>query len=140
VIVEGYTLPDELYYEENHYWVRPEGGLLVVGMDDFAQKLAGPIVYVQLPTEGKRLAAGKKFAKVESGKWLGKINAPVNGELMASNEALETKPGLINEDCYGAGWMYKIRPDDMAELERLIHGPAAVEAWIKADIERYAKE
>lgn len=140
MIVEGYTLPDELYYEENHYWVRPEGGLLVVGMDDFAQKLAGPIVYVQLPTEGKRLAAGKKFAKVESGKWLGKINAPVNGELMASNEALETKPGLINEDCYGAGWMYKIRPDDMAELERLIHGPAAVEAWIKADIERYAKE
>lgn len=140
MIVEGYTLPDELYYEENHYWVRPEGGLLVVGMDDFAQKLAGPIVYVQLPTEGKRLAAGKKFAKVESGKWLGKINAPVNGELMASNEALETKPGLINEDCYGAGWMYKIRPDDMAELERLIHGPTAVEAWIKADIERYAKE
>lgn len=140
MIVEGYTLPDELYYEENHYWVRPEGGLLVVGMDDFAQKLAGPIVYVQLPTEGKRLAAGKKFAKVESGKWLGKINAPVNGELMASNEALETKPGLINDDCYGAGWMYKIRPDDMAELERLIHGPAAVEAWIKADIERYAKE
>jgi glycine cleavage system H protein len=140
VLVEGYNLPDDLYYEENHYWVRPEGGLLVVGMDDFAQKLAGPVVYVQLPTEGKRLAAGKKFARVESGKWLGKINAPVNGELAASNEALETKPGLINEDCYGAGWMFKIRPDDPAELERLIHGPAAVEAWVKADIKRYSKE
>lgn len=140
MIVEGYNLPDDLYYEENHYWVRPEGGLLVVGMDDFAQKLAGPVVYVQLPTEGKRLAAGKKFARVESGKWLGKINAPVNGELAASNEALETKPGLINEDCYGAGWMFKIRPDDPAELERLIHGPAAVEAWVKADIKRYSKE
>lgn len=140
MLVEGYNLPDDLYYEENHYWVRPEGGLLVVGMDDFAQKLAGPVVYVQLPTEGKRLAAGKKFARVESGKWLGKINAPVNGELAASNEALETKPGLINEDCYGAGWMFKIRPDDPAELERLIHGPAAVEAWVKADIKRYSKE
>jgi len=140
VIVEGYNQPDELYYEENHYWVRPEGDVLVMGMDDFAQKLAGAVVYVQLPGEGKRLTAGKKFAKVESGKWLGKINAPVSGELVASNEALEAKPGLINEDCYGAGWMYKIKPDDPAEIENLIHGPEAVEAWVKNDIQRYAKE
>jgi glycine cleavage system H protein len=83
---------------------------------------------------------GKKFAKVESGKWLGKVFAPVNGELVEVNEELETSPGLINEDCYGEGWMYKVKPDDKAELEQLIKGPEAIEKWILADIEKYAQE
>ncbi len=97
--IQGYNMPEDLYYEENHFWVREEGDLLIMGMDDFAQKMAGAIVYVQLPEDGKILKAGKKFAKLESGKWLGKIFAPVNGELLAVNEELETNPGLINEDC-----------------------------------------
>jgi len=80
--IQGYNMPDDLYYEENHYWIRVEGDVLVMGMDDFAQQMAGEIVYVQLPFEGKKLKKGKKFAQVESGKWLGKIFAPVNGELM----------------------------------------------------------
>ena len=121
--IEGYTMPEDLHYEENHYWVKEDGDLLAMGMDDFAQKLAGKIVFVQLPEPGKVLEAGKRFAKVESGKWLGKINAPVNGELAEVNEALEENPGLINEDCYGKGWMYKIKPDNKADLANLIHGP-----------------
>jgi len=138
--IKGYNLPDDLYYEEHHFWVRDEGDLLVMGMDDFAQQQAKEIVYVQLPDEGKTLTAGKKFAKVESGKWLGKVYAPVNGELAAVNEELETNPGLINDDCYGKGWMYKIKPEDKNELDNLIRGPEAVEKWILADIERYVKE
>jgi len=138
--IQGYNMPDELYYEENHFWVRDDGDVLAMGMDDFAQKMAKDIVYVQLPDEGKRLKAGKKFAKLESGKWLGKVFAPVNGELVAVNEELETDPGLINEDCYGKGWMYKIRPDDKDELNNLIHGAEAVEKWIPAEIEKYKEE
>ena len=138
--LQGYNLPDDLYYEENHFWVKEEGDLLVMGMDDFAQKLAGEIVYVQLPDEGKTIKAGKKFAKMESGKWLGKVYGPVNGELAAVNEELEENPGLINEDCYGQGWMYKIKPDDKAELQNLIKEPDAVEKWLLADIEKYAEE
>lgn len=134
--IQGYNLPDELHYEENHFWVKLEGDLLVMGMDDFAQKMAGQIVYIQLPSEGKKLTAGKKFAKVESGKWLGKVFAPVNGELAASNQELETKPKLVNEDCYGDGWMYKIKPDDPADIQNLIHG-AAVEDWLLKDIDKY---
>jgi hypothetical protein len=84
--IQGYNLPDDLYYEENHFWVRDDGDLLVMGMDDFAQQMAGEIVYVQLPDEGKIIKAGKKFAKMESGKWLGKVYGPVNGELVAVNE------------------------------------------------------
>ena len=138
--IEGYNMPDDLHYEENHYWVRTEGDILVMGMDDFARKMAGDIVYVQLPFEGKALKLGKKFAKVESGKWVGKVYAPVNGEIVGSNEELETDPELINQDCYGKGWMYKIRPDDMGEVDKLIHGTDAVEKWLLADIEKYKQE
>ncbi len=138
--IQGYNLPEELYYEENHFWVREEGDILVMGMDDFAQQMAGEIVYIQLPDEGKIIKAGKKFAKMESGKWLGKVYGPVNGELVAVNEELEENPGLVNEDCYGKGWMYKIKPDDKGELQNLIHAPDAIEKWVLADIEKYAKE
>jgi len=138
--IQGYKMPEDLHYEEHHFWVRREGDILVMGMDDFAQQMAGEVVYVQLPFEGKRLEAGKKFAQVESGKWLGKVYAPVNGVVAASNEQLETNPGLINEDCYGKGWMYKIRPNDIQEVEELIHGREALEKWLLADIEKYKKD
>jgi glycine cleavage system H protein len=137
--IQGYNLPDDLYYEENHFWVRDEGELLTMGMDDFAQKMAGEIVYVQLPDEGKSLETGKKFAKIESGKWLGKVFAPVSGKLAAVNEELEINPGLINADCYGKGWLYKIKPSDKGDLDKLIRGPEAVEKWLLADIEKYKK-
>ena len=138
--IQGYVLPDELYYEKNHFWVKNNGETLTMGMTDFAQQLSGEIVYVQLPFEGKRLKVGKKFAKIESGKWLGKVYAPLDGELIASNPALETEPGLINRDCYGLGWMYKIKADDMADMAQLIHGQEAVEQWMLPEIMRHKKD
>lgn len=138
--IKGYIMPEDLYYEENHFWVKQEGDLIVMGMDDFAQKMAGEIVYVQLPNEGKKLTQGKRFAKMESGKWLGKIFAPVSGELAEVNEQLETNPEMINEDNYGTGWMFKIKPDDLSELDNLIKGPEALEKWLLAEIEKYAEE
>lgn len=135
--IHGYNMPLELYYEENHYWVRIEEDTLIIGMDDFAQKLAGEIVFVQLPNEGKKLKKGKKFAQVESGKWLGKVFAPVNGQLIESNEDLETNPQLINDDCYGKGWMYRVQPNDMDEVKQLLHGQENLENWIQSEIEKY---
>ena len=137
--IQGYNVPDELYYQEHQFWIRPDGDILLMGMTDFAQQMAGKIVFVQLPEPGKKLTLGKKFAKIESGKWVGKVFAPVNGELVASNEALDANPGLINQDCYSAGWMYKIKPSDMAEIEKLIRGKEAITAWMLADIEKYKK-
>ncbi|MEJ2038329.1 MAG: glycine cleavage system protein GcvH [Desulfosarcinaceae bacterium] len=136
--IKGYNVPEDLYYQADHYWLKKDGDLLVMGMDDFAQRLAGEIVYVQLPDDGKKVKAGKKISKVESGKWLGKVISPVNGEIAAVNEDLEENPGLINEDCYGKGWLYKIKPDDPAELENLISGADALTTWINAEIEKYA--
>jgi glycine cleavage system H protein len=135
--IQGYNMPEDLYYEKNHFWVKAEGDLLVMGMDEFAIQMAGEIVYVQLPAEGKKLVAGKKFAKIESGKWLGKVYAPVDGELVESNEALEENATIINEDCYGTGWMFKIKPDNMRDIDNLIHDPKDIEAWVLEDIEKY---
>jgi glycine cleavage system H protein len=138
--IKGYNLPEDLYYDKDHFWVRIEDDILVMGMDDFAQQMAGEIVYVQLPFEGKKLKKGKKFAKVESGKWLGKILAPVNGELVGCNEDLETNAGLINEDCYGNGWIFKIEPENMEEIKDLLHGADALEKWLLEEIEKYKEE
>ncbi|MBC8479668.1 MAG: glycine cleavage system protein H [FCB group bacterium] len=138
--IQGYHMPDNLFYEEHHYWIMVQDDTLKMGMDDFAQKLAGEIVFVQLPSEGKKLKKGKKFAKVESGKWVGKIFAPVNGEILASNQALEMDPTIIHKDCYGEGWMYEIKPDDMREVEQLIHSRDAIEKWVLDDIEKYNRD
>lgn len=137
---KGYNLPEDLAYEKHHYWIMVEGDLIVMGMSDFAQKLAGDIVFIQLPDEGKKIKLGKKFAKVESGKWLGKIYAPCNGILDSVNESLEEDPGLINKDCYGQGWIYKIKPNDMAELDTLIQGRDAIQSWMDEEIEKYADQ
>jgi len=111
-----------------------------MGMDDFAQQLAGQIVYIQPPFDGKALQAGKKFARVESGKWLGTAYSPVDGTLESANQELEASPTLINQDCYGKGWMFKIRPKDMTQVQKLIHGPEAVEPWLIADVKKYKQE
>lgn len=138
--IKGYNFPEELYYDPDHFWVRVEGDELVMGMDDFAQKLAGEIVFVQLPDESKALKKGKKLAKVESGKWLGKIKSPVNGELIAVNEELELNPELINKDCYGAGWMYRLKADDLSELNNLIHGADSLQSWVDEEIAKHAQD
>ena len=80
------------------------------------------------------------FAQIESGKWLGKVYAPVNGELAENNQALESNPALINEDCYGEGWMFKIRASNMSELNDLMHGAEAAKEWLLAEIEKHAKD
>ena len=135
--IQGYNIPEDLLYDENHFWVRVEGDELVMGMNDFAQKMAGEIVFVQLPEDGKKLKKGKKLAKVESGKWLGKIMAPVDGELIAVNEELESNPGLINQDCYGKGWMYRVKAGDLSQLDDLIKGKEAIEKFMLEEIAKH---
>jgi glycine cleavage system H protein len=138
--IEGYEFPEGLYYDKNHFWARVEGDLVVMGMNDYAQKMAGSIVYVGLPPEGKKLVQGKNFTKIESGKWLGKVFSVISGELVAVNEDLEKKAKLINEDCYGKGWMFKIKPDNMDELKNLMTDPAVMQEWLKTEIAEHGKK
>lgn len=114
--IEGYEFPDDLHYSTDHYWARQEDGLVVQGATDFAQKLAGDIVYVELPKVGRKIQQGKPFMSIESGKWVGRVYAVVSGEIVEANQELDDDPTLINCDPYGAGWIVKIRPNDSGEV------------------------
>ncbi|NWF94143.1 MAG: glycine cleavage system protein GcvH [Syntrophaceae bacterium] len=137
--IEGYFLPDDLYYHKEHFWARVEGGKVTVGTTDFAQKLAGQIVYVELPPVGKAVEQGKPCGSMESGKWVGRIYAPISGKVESSNQELEDSPELINESPYEKGWMFKISPSNLQEeLKNLMQGKS-VEEFIRSEIVRVKK-
>ncbi|MFB3887161.1 MAG: glycine cleavage system protein GcvH [Thermodesulfobacteriota bacterium] len=137
--IEGYLLPDDLYYHKEHFWAKVEGNKVIVGTTDFAQKLAGQVVYVELPSTGKAVEQGKPCGSMESGKWVGRIYAPVSGKVEAFNEALEDSPELINESPYEKGWMFRVTPSNLQEeLKNLMQGKS-VEEFIKSEIVRIKK-
>lgn len=113
--------PDTLKYTKSHEWVRRESdGTLTVGITDHAQDLMGDLVYVELPETGRSLAAGTECAVVESVKAASDVYAPVSGEVTETNATLGDTPETINKDPYGAGWMFKIRPSNPAEVDGLL--------------------
>ncbi|MGQ9645294.1 MAG: glycine cleavage system protein GcvH [Thermodesulfobacteriota bacterium] len=137
--IEGYYFPDDIYYHKEHFWARVEGDQVTMGTSDFAQKLAGQIVYVELPNVGRTLEQGKPCGSMESGKWVGRIYAPVSGKVEASNQDLEDTPELINESPYDKGWICKINPSNLqADLNNLIKGDS-LKDFIKSEVERVKK-
>ena len=112
--------PAELRYSTDHEWVRLEGALARVGISDFAQDALGDVVYVELPDVGLEVAANAAFAEIESTKSVSDVFAPVSGEVLETNEALEDQPELVNEDPYGEGWICVIKPNENSELENLM--------------------
>jgi glycine cleavage system H protein len=139
--IQGYELPDDLYYEENHYWARVEGDLVVVGATDYTQKAAGDFVYVELPYEGDKVEQGKPFATIESGKWTGRIYSPVSGEIVEVNEDLEDDYTMINQDPYNEGWIVKIKPSNLEEeLGNLLHEKDEIKGWMEKEIEVHKEE
>jgi glycine cleavage system H protein len=126
--IKGYNMPDELYYHKDHSWARVEGTKVTVGMSDFFQKEAGDIVFIDLPDEEDEVGQGEICGKIQSRKWIGKIVAPVSGEIVEINEELEEDTSLINEDPYGEGWILVIEAEDLdSELENLMQGEALVQ-------------
>ncbi|WP_345893796.1 glycine cleavage system protein GcvH [Nocardioides sp. TF02-7] len=115
--------PEDLKYTVEHEWLRTPGdqpGSLRVGITDYAQDALGDIVYVSLPEVGTALTAGSACGELESTKSVSDIYAPVSGEVVARNEALDATPELVNTDPYGAGWLFEIVPNDAAEADQLL--------------------
>jgi glycine cleavage system H protein len=138
--IKGYDMPDELYYTEDHSWARVDGDRVTVGMNDFFQQEAGDIVFVDLPEEEEEVEQGEVCGKIQSRKWIGKLVAPVSGEIMEINEELEDDTSLINSDPYGDGWILVIESQDLdEELDNLIHGDA-VREFIEDEIKRAEEE
>ena len=112
--------PDELYYTENHEWMRVENGTATVGVTDFAQSELGDVVFVEIEPEGTELSAGDVFGTVEAVKTVSELYMPASGTITAFNDELEGAPELVNEDPYGDGWMIKVdltNPDELDDLK-----------------------
>jgi len=118
-------IPSELRYRESHEWVRDEGdGTVVIGLSDHAQAALGDMVFIELPEPGTSYDQGEPCAVVESVKAASDIYAPVSGEVIEANAALEDTPELVNTDPYVDGWLFKIKLSDPEELGGLHNAEA----------------
>jgi glycine cleavage system H protein len=107
------VIPDDLRYTDAHEWVREgDDGVVRVGITDYAQSQLGDVVYVDLPAVGDAVTAGTSCGEIESTKSVSEVYAPVSGEVVAVNGALEGSPELVNTGPYDDGWMFEVRPDD----------------------------
>ncbi len=110
----------ETFYSKEHEYIRVDGDVGVVGISPYAQEQLGDVVFVELPAAGKALTKGGDAAVVESVKAASEVYAPVSGEVLESNAALEANPAMVNEDPLGSGWFLKMRIADKAELSELM--------------------
>ena len=113
-------IPTHLKYASSHEWVSLEGDTATVGISDHAQEELTELVFIELPNLGRELPAGDPCAVVESVKTASDIYTPLSGEIIDTNDALDTAPGTVNNDPYGDGWFFKIRLTNPEELDNLL--------------------
>ena len=117
------SYPEELRYTAEHEWVRTPGehdGSVRVGITNYAQDALGDIVYVSLPEVGTAIEAGSTCGELESTKSVSDVYAPLTGEVVAINDALDATPELVNDDPYGGGWLFELVPSDAAAVDALL--------------------
>lgn len=132
VVIEGCNFPEEgfLYDIEDQMWVRfDDDGNITSGLSDIGQHIAGNLLYIKPKKLGSGLKKGKRVAIIESGKYVGPINAPLSGELIEVNQSVIEDASLVNRDPYGEGWVIRIKPDKLEkERSSLLAGRAAIDA------------
>jgi glycine cleavage system H protein len=114
------NVPQNLRYNPSHEWILLEGDVATIGISDHAQEELTDVVFVELPPVGKIVDAGDPAAVVESVKAASDIYAPVSGEVVEVNDAVEADPSLVNTDPYGKGWIFKLKVKDAAQLDALL--------------------
>ena len=118
------NFPENLRYTKDHEWVKLEGDMATIGVTDFAQQELGDIVYVEIETKGKVLAAETVFGSVEAVKTVSDLFLPISGTINEVNPALESKPELVNTDPYEEGWMIKMTVDNPEDVQNLMDAVA----------------
>ncbi|MGF2412642.1 glycine cleavage system protein GcvH [Ferruginibacter sp.] len=118
------TFPANLRYTKDHEWISLEGNVATIGITEFAQSELGDIVYVDISTKGKSLAAEEVFGTVEAVKTVSDLFLPVAGTIIEINPTLEAQPELVNSDPYGSGWMIKMTVDNTAAVDALLNAEA----------------
>ena len=114
------NIPENLYYTNDHEWIKVEGNTGIIGVTDFAQHQLGDIVFVDVATVGETLAEGDTFGTIEAVKTVSDMFMPVDSEVIEFNEALNDEPELINKDPYDAGWIVKVKITDTSKLSALL--------------------
>ena len=114
------SLPIDLLYTKEHEWLSENKGDVIIGITDFAQSQLGDIIFLELPDIGDKIIAGEPFGEVEAVKTVSELYAPVNGTVIEVNDDLEDSPGKVNQDCYGEGWIIKIKLDGTIEKDNLL--------------------
>jgi glycine cleavage system H protein len=114
------VIPEDLQYTADHEWVRRDGDVVTVGITDYAQDQLGDIVYLSLPAVGEAIESGAVVGELESTKSVSDLFAPVSGEVVSVNDALESTPETVNSDPYGQGWLMTVRVADPGALEGLM--------------------
>jgi glycine cleavage system H protein len=119
------VIPDHLRYTAEHEWVEQvDGGRVRIGITHYAQDALGDVVFVSLPEPGATVSAGESLGEVESTKSVSEVYAPLAGEVVARNDALESRPELVNADPYGEGWIVEIAPSDADAVNGLLDAAA----------------
>ena len=115
------NVPKDLKYAKSHEWAQKQAdGTVLVGISDHAQSALGDLVFVEVPKAGRKVTAGEACAVVESVKAASDVYAPISGEVVDANAALAGAPETLNQDPYGKGWMFKLKPANAAELDKLL--------------------
>ena len=130
-----YDIPEDLLYTQDDEWIRREGEHVVIGVSDFAQSQLGDIVFVELPEVGATTEAGVAFGTIESVKAVSDLCAPLSGEVLSVNDALEDAPEQVNESCYQDGWLITLRPSDPSQLDGLLDAAAYSESVVERESE-----
>jgi glycine cleavage system H protein len=126
------SIPTDCRYAKSHEWAKKEGGLVVVGITDFAQHELGDVVFVEVPPQGSKFKQGEAFGAIESVKAASDLNMPVGGEVVATNDVVVADPALVNKDPHGAAWLVKVKPSNLADLDALMDA-AAYGAFIASE-------
>lgn len=121
--------PEDLIYHPEHDWAKIDGDVATFGITWFAQDALGEVVFFEPPAVGSSVSKDSSYAEIESVKAVSEVVAPLSGEIVEVNEALESAPETINDDPYGAGWMVKIKLSDPSEVATLLD-PAAYKALL----------
>ena len=116
--------PEDVRYTSEHEWARLAGGIVTVGITSYASEQLGDIVYLELPEVGRKLEAAKPFGVVEAVKTVSDLFAPVAGEVTEVNGALADNPALVNQQPFGDGWLIRVKPSNVADLEKLLSSAA----------------
>lgn len=115
------NIPENLYYTNDHEWIKVDGETGIVGVTDFAQHQLGDIVFVDVNTVGENIAEGETFGTIEAVKTVSDMMMPLDAEVLEFNDTLNDQPELINKDPYGEGWIVKVKIADLSQLSNLLN-------------------